>query len=423
MMIDLSNKKVCIVDNGIFPRLAWVLAKKFKEVFYTCPSWVNAFPRTNEAKIGAGIEGVTVVDSLWDVVDAADLFAFPDVFRAEEQKQLAGMGKRVWGSRDGEKLELDRIGTRVMTAKLGLPVPEYVVITGIADLRLYLKEHKNVWVKPEGYSRGHFETFKSPSYEARESRLNRIEFELGPEAKTYPFCVDADMPDMLEFGIDGYCVDGQFPSRILWGPEIKGCGYVGRVDDWKDIPCQMTAFEVAFGPWLASKKYRNFYSSEDAIGKNLVSYRRDPCARMANPPGDAYMSFYENTPEIMWWGSEGKLIDPICAGKWAVQIQMHSSFAEQNHVMVSFPPKLEENVAIHFGRKIKDGMWVVLPQSEGNSCLGSVIAWGDSMREAISRAKEVASHVDADCLDMDPDCLDKAADKWKAARDMGLIKS
>ncbi|XUM21053.1 hypothetical protein ACRAVF_27200 [Bradyrhizobium oligotrophicum S58] len=128
-MTDLSTKSVCVYDYGAFVTLAEYLVGKFGRVFYFCP-WQDAYPSSPPRIVGTGIPGVTRIErDIWDYLDEIDLFIFPEVCDGSLQEHLVSLGKRVWGSRSGEELELDRVGTKKLFKKLGMDVGPYKVVT------------------------------------------------------------------------------------------------------------------------------------------------------------------------------------------------------------------------------------------------------------------------------------------------------
>src|SRR5882724_7828370 len=107
-MTAYTSKTVCVVDNGLFVELALTLTPHFKRVYYFSPWSQSGYPRSNALLIGHGVPNVTRIESIWEVLDEVDLFVFPDVYFGSLQLHLAALGKRVWGGRMGEEIELAR---------------------------------------------------------------------------------------------------------------------------------------------------------------------------------------------------------------------------------------------------------------------------------------------------------------------------
>src|SRR6185437_5774556 len=173
----LETKTCCIVDNGLFPHLAQLLSKSFGNTYYYS-SWETAFPRSNELIIGSGISGVKRIDTIWPIIGDVDIFIFPDIFHGPLQVYLKKTGKRVWGSALGENLETMRGLSKKWLRDLGLPVGPYRQIRGLDNLRDYLKDNENQFVKISR-TRGDMETFHAKNYKLIEPRLDELEHSFG----------------------------------------------------------------------------------------------------------------------------------------------------------------------------------------------------------------------------------------------------
>src|SRR5258708_15118766 len=118
-MSEVSSKTVLCVDHGLFLPLAIKLAESFQRVLYYSP-WEKGFPILNDCVIGDGFENVERVDDIWEHLKDVDLFLFPDLQHSGLQLHLESLGKRVWGSREGDDLELSRSFLKHPQAQLGL---------------------------------------------------------------------------------------------------------------------------------------------------------------------------------------------------------------------------------------------------------------------------------------------------------------
>lgn len=415
--MNLSDITCCVVDHGLFVEIARALGKVYKKVYYYTP-WESAFPKMQTGEIGRGIQEIELLDSPFKKLDEIDLFVFPDVNHGAMQDHLASIGKRVWGSRSGEFLELDRVGAKKMMAEKGLPVSDYVVLKGLSAVRDYLKTHRNSWVKVAKY-RGNFETFQAENYSLAEPRLDEIEYQLGPFSEVAEFIVEANLPNRFEVAVDAYCIDGRFPRKVMYGVEIKDLGYIGMVSDYDAIPEPITRYDRTMGPYLKEVKYRGFYSAECRIGKDHVPYMIDHCARAGSPPNELYQEMYKNLGEIVWMGAAGKVIEPQMAAKFGAEILIHSQWADKNWQAVDFPEDYRDYIKLRNCAKV-GGKWYIIPQSTGMPEIGSVIGMGATMREAIARAREVANSVRGYYVDIPDNSLDKAEEEIEKARSFGL---
>jgi hypothetical protein len=148
---------------------------------------------------------------------------------------LEKMGKRVWGTRNAEELEIYREVCKEQMEELGLAVQPWKIVKGVSALEAHLKAHKDQHVKIDRW-RGVTETFFSPSWEIVEPKVHAIADTLGGFKEDLEFIVEDDLPDRVEVGLDTYCIDGVWPVNTLFGIECKDCGYIGQMVKWKDIP-------------------------------------------------------------------------------------------------------------------------------------------------------------------------------------------
>jgi hypothetical protein len=417
-MTDLSKKKAVIVDNGLFAELARVMAREYEEVFYYCP-WEDAFPLINDTFIGYGVENITLIDSPFKVLDEIQIAVFPDIYFGAMQEYLEGQGIRVWGSRLGEELEIDRVRTKELMAKKVLPVGKYEVVKGMDALRVFLKDHKNQYVKlADGRFRGHFETFKAENYNLIEPRLDEIQTQFGPFKNIIEFVVEEQLPDKVEIGVDCYCIDGQFPEKTLYGVEIKGTSYVGAMGEWSKMPPELTDWGNSMSGLLKAYRYRNFLSSEYRIGKDRVSYMIDACCRMPTPPSEGSQEWYENINEIIWEGAAGKMVQPKIKSKFLAEIIIHSDWSENHPQPVEYPKQYRDNIKLRNAVRV-DRKWYTLPQKAG-TLIGGISGFGDTIKEACDMAIEIAGSVRGYGLDISLDSLNAAEEEWE--KTMEIIK-
>jgi hypothetical protein len=402
MKQSYKTKSVCVVDMGLFIELAVKLTEWFGKVYYFMPWQASAFPKSNSRLVGTGLDGITIVRYIWDIVDEVDLFVFPDVYLGDLQQELIRQGKLVFGSRRGDELELHR-----STAKEHL-----------AALRKYLKEHKNQFVKVN-ITRGDFETFESHNYRLSEPKLDELESSLGAKKTQLEFVVEEKIDNAVETGYDGFCIDGQYPATALAGIEIKDKCYLMKVLPYSKLPEEITSFNAAISPTLKEYQYRNFMSTEIRVTEDKVPYMIDFCARCGSPPSEIMMELISNLPDVMWYGAGGVCIDIETSHKWAAEILLQSAWADNYWQAVQFPPKLREFVKLRNIAKI-DGEYYVVPQSSSCPEIGAVVGVGDTMEEAIEMAKEVCKQVDGYFVANFPSALDEAVEEIEKLADFGI---
>ena len=415
MLQSYKTKSVCVFDSGQFIELAVTLSKHFGRVYYHCP-WRDGVPNSNLRMIGDDVPGLIKINNFFDIVDDTDLFVFPENFYGDLQTHLVSLGKRVWGSRHGDELELYRDDAKKYFAKVGLPVAPYEVVTGLTALRKYLKEHDNQYVKVN-VTRGTTESFHAKTYRLIEAKLDELEHKIGAKKFTMDFIIEAAIDDVIsEVGYDGFCIDGQFPSVSLVGPEIKDKAYVGKMVKYSELPDEVTGVNDALSDALEQYQYRNFMSTEIRITKDKTPYLIDLTQRSPSPPGEAYLLQWKNLPDILWYGAEGKCIDPEYDHKWVAILVVDSDRAEKGWLTVDFPKKYRENIKFRNLCMIGKDCWVV-PKNVPWPEAASVVTQADSMEDAIALCKEIAKQIEGEGVEVCPEALDKAEVEIQKLRD------
>lgn len=404
-MTDLADKTVCVVDFGPFLSFADTLAESFGRTLLYVP-WETTMPDSSTLLIGSGMPGVEKVDSIWPHIDEIDLFVFPDIHHGALQVYLDSIGKRVWGSRMGEELEVFRDFSKAAFKKAGAPIAPYVVLTGLAALRTHLHAHEDQYVKVNR-ARADCETFHAETYRLAEPRLDQLAHTLGPRQETIEFIVEDSIPDAVEVAWDGYCVDGEFPARCLVGIETKDKGYVGVMQEYGDVTDGLRELNAIAGPLLKDYQYRNFWSMEARITKDGTPWLIDPCARAGSPPHEVELLAYTNLAEILWHGSVGELVDPIPADPWAAQVQLRSDAPPDTWQALEIPSEHARQVKLHFRARIK-GRDYVTPAGVKQGIIGSVCATGPSLEAVKESVGAVAKDLKGCYLDAPLHALDDA---------------
>ena len=415
--VNLKTKIAMVIDDGLFLEMACKMGEKFKEVLYYTP-WECPYPTMNTGMVGYGMPNITKALSIWDRFDEVDIFIFPSIYFGPLAVHIENCGKRVWSSKNGEEIEIYRNKQKKHMIKLGLPVAPYQVVKGMAALRDYLKLHNNVYVKIDLW-RGQFETFASPSYSVVEPILDEIEYKMGPLKYITEFLIEDRLKDKVEIGCDMYTVDGKFPSKSLIGIEIKDMGYVGEFRNYEDVPKEVTNFNTKMANTFKNYRYRGFFSTEIRVGKDHKDYMIDFTARAPSPPNELYQELYSNLAEIIWYGSEGVLIDPIPAKKWGVQAMMYSSWGENEFLPIKFPESIKKYVKLMNSVKINN-LYYTVPQPKGCSVVGAVIGMGNTLEEAMKMLKENADQVKAHDLDIKINFMDQAKEQMKKTQEFGI---
>lgn len=412
-----KSKTVCVIDNGLFVELAVTLAKDFGTVLYYAP-WEFTFPRTNRMLLGAGIPSVTKVDSFWPFLAEIDLFVFPDVNFGPLQLHLVSLGKRVWGARMGEELELDRDASKKHLRSIGIDIGEYAVITGMDALREHLKAHENQFVKVSR-TRGDMESFGALNYDLIEPLLDDLEHQFGAKKNMMEFIVEEEIPDAVEIGYDGWTIDGQFAQGATVGIETKDKGFVMKSGRYEDIPQPLRDINAKLAGTFEQMQYRGFFSSEVRLTKDGKAYVIDPCCRLPSPPSQLYWIMITNWADILWEGAGGTIVEPQFQAKWGAEMIITSGWAEKNWQPIEFPDEIRDNVRITNLTMI-DGKYYFVPQEHEMPEIGGVVALGETMDEAIKAVQEVAEDIKGYCIETSKGALDAAAEQIEKLKEFGI---
>ena len=422
---DPSDVVALVVDNGLFVEIAIKLAQTYKKVYYYVP-WESAFAKMNLTHIGYGMENIEVVDSIYGPhFDDVDLFVFPDIYFGYEQEMLEKMGKKVWGSRTGECLELKREGMKEILHALDLPVGKFTHIKGIANLRAFLKANDGqvFHVKIDKH-RGSFETFRVDSYKDVEPKLDEVEFNAGAFKSIMEFTVEEDLPDRVEVGTDCWAITDdegncQYPEHLISGIEIKDVGFASIFKKYSDLPEVVTRFNERMKPVFAAYGWRGFVSTEVRVGKDMEPYMIDLCARAPSPPNELYQEAYSNLADCVWYGANGIVIEPEATAKYGAEIMLHSSWADKGWQPVNFPPEIRDRVKLRNATKIDD-VYYAIPQSCGLPEIGAVIGLGDTLKEALDDAVANAEQVSGYYLDAKMGAIDDIKKQCEKLEELGL---
>ena len=389
-MTDFSTKSVVVVDNGLFSEAATTLASSFGKVYYTSP-WVADYPSSYRTELGEGFPEYERIEDIWDVVDDVDLFVFPELHQGPLQDYLVGRGKRVWGSRNGEELEVYRKEAKEYFESLSIPQAPYKVITGMTALRKYIKsrDKDKLWIKIS-LTRSDTETFCAEGYDMVKTRLDDFQARFGPTSEYREFIVEDNLPDTYDLAIDTYCIDGQYPQQSLLGNEQKDEGYIGVVKQWNEFPPKLTEIYEKLSPALKDFEYRNFFAVECRTGKSGM-WLSDPCCRVGSPIFELELHMIKNFAEIVWEGAGGKMVQPQYRGKYGFEILLESQWVNEHPLLVEYPEEFRDQIKFRYATQFPDGLWI-MPQRQGPA-FGSVVAYGDSIDACVEEVEEIASQI------------------------------
>ncbi len=399
---ETSDKCVLVYDNGLFLPLALKLSESFGRTLYYSP-WENSYPVLNDCVIGDGFENVERVDDIFEHLDEFDLVVFPDVRNSGLQKHLESIGKRVWGSRECDDLELKRMLLKKKQEQMALNVPKYKSIIGLDELRAFLKDHEDLFIKISQY-RGVMETFHHLDYAHSQPILDHLSVLLGPLQNEFPFLVEWPIPDALELGFDGYSVDGNFPSIAIQGWEKKDKGLIASVQKYEDLPKQVLEVNEAFSLLLEKHKYRNFFSTEIRV-RDDEGYLIDLTCRAGCPSIESQLQLWKNLSEIIWHGAVGEMVDPEPAGKFAVECMISHQDDKSRWRLLEVPDEIEDNIKPYYCCRLSDGLLAFPPLAFSSETVGSIVCIGDTLESAIDELKEKAQLLEGQPINVQIDSI------------------
>lgn len=418
-MIDLSDKTVAVIGNGLESCAAERLARDVGRLIYWIP-WVSSFPTSHLRHIGDGLEGVERVDYIWDYADQIDLWVFLDCNFGDMQTYLRQHGHRVWGAGKAEELELFRWSAKEFQKQAGLPVQPCRIITGIPALREYLQKltkGQKVHVKLS-QTRGDDESYAVSDYEQVRPRLDDFQLRLGPVSDIYEFIVEDDIPDSQEYGYDGFNIDGQWPKTACFGFEQKDQLYCGTVLPYDKLPKGAQTVNEALSPLFKKYGYRGFYSSEirEKVGK---AYLIDSTARNPVPPGECYLEWWDNYAEILWEGAGGNLVDIKPCAPYVFEFILYAEQAAKHWQAVKYPREMAKFVKLFNHTRINGTDWIV-PTKSRLVQIGGVLGFGQTMQEAHDQAVEHADQVEGDSVEILTESVPKLWETIRAGAKNGI---
>jgi hypothetical protein len=413
---SVIDKTICIVDSGLFTELAIRLAREFREVRSHVP-WAAEFPTINDRAMGSGLPAVQWIEDpyLDEVFETTDIYMFPDIFRAGDQQLLERAGKLVWGSHTGDDLETRRIWFRKLQEKLGMPVPEYEIVTGMTELERFLEKfNARCFVKTTSKIRGSFETQEIKDFEQSQYWLLSKRLELGAGAERVQFMVEMPIDTPFETGIDTHCIDGQFPKTPMQGIEIKGNLILSSAQTKSPTPKPLDDALSILAPELKKRRYRNFLSAE--FRGNILT---DFCARAPNPGIGVEMEMTKNLGEIIYRGAQGELVESEFEFEFGIQAAIFHGHDKDLWKQFRLPEDLRRWVKLMEFCQV-EGLYQIIPRPPHGEKIGWLLGVGDSIEAAAKHLFENAERLKDYPFDIKTDALEEAVKQAHEMEKQGM---
>ena len=412
-MKSTSEVTACVIDCGLFIPFARRLAEDFNRVLFYNPER-RSFPSLKQGCIGAGFDDIESTLDFWPHLDEIDLFCFPDIGHAGLQAHLKSIGKSVWGSGGHDRLEINREFFLKKLGELGLQVPQFSVCVGMVQLRDYLKQHEDQYVKVSRW-RGDLETTHWRSWAMDRGWLDWLGYSLGPMQDHVRFLVFPAIDTPLEIGGDTYCVKGQWPGTMLNGLEHKDTTYFSSVSRRSEMPGQIQEILEAFGPELSG--YANQWSMEVRV-KGDHAYFIDATCRGGMPSSASQQMLWNNFGEIVWAGANGELVEPDPVAKFSIECMVSSKTCKDSWDLVELPERIDRSVRFSNCCRM-DGCYAFPPDEFFSGDLGWLCVVADTQRGALDMAKWVADQL-PDGLDANLENLTGLIKEIEAGEQAGI---
>lgn len=399
-----NSETLMLFDYGCFSYMAERLAKDFEKVYLYCP-WEKSFPVVNDYIIGQGMEGVIKVQNVWDVFEEIDIWVFPDLHYGAFQKWLKNKGKKVFGACKGEEMEYDRTKMEEIMKSVGLDVPPGDNFTGMTALREHLKNNDNLFIKTNIF-RGNHETWHHENYDLSKPILDELAHSLGANAEQEVFLAKKPIEDAIEYGYDGFCVNGKYPETTIFGIEIKDRGYVGCAMDYDDLPSLVKEINKKLSSIFKKYQYTGWYSNEIRAINDKKGYLIDQTTRMPEPPGGLAIEMIDNFSECVNDVANGEIPDLKFSYKYGVELIIKSSWAKDELQAIYYPDEIKDFVKIK-NKCVIDGVTYFVPQGDGMTEIGAVVACSNDLEDAFLEVQYKAKQIKGYCIEIDFSCIDE----------------
>ncbi len=148
-----------------------------------------------------------------------------------------------------------------------------------------------------------------------------------------------------------------------------------------------------------------------------MPYLIDPTIRLAAPGVAAIQcELIENYSEVVYGMATGRKVRPVIRHKYAFAVSLDSSEAAKTFVNISFPKEMRRWVKLRMAVRHEGDYYSVPPFDS----LGSVIAFGDSIKETVDLGRERAAQVDAINIDVDFAGIERLLDAVQTGKRYGI---
>jgi phosphoribosylamine-glycine ligase len=417
-MMDASKMTLLCMDYGQQTKFAQAMALKFETVYYWNPNIHDGFQDVRDVEIGKGLTNVIKITEWTTVIPEVDLIAFTDCYEPGLQQYFRDQGIPVFGSGHSSLLETDRVYLKNVLETLGLPIGPYEIVNGIDYLEYVLREKEEVYIKNN--HRQNFETTKWKNWRLSKGELKRMRNEVGIFGNKETYIVEDKLEGIIECGIDTFVVDGAYPDVVSTGIEIKDTGYLNCLMNYNELPKQVKEVTDKLAPIFSDLGYRGFHSNEIIIGTDMLGYLIDATCRLGQPPNDLLVNLISNYDECLVQVANG--IVPLIKSdyKYGCQLILKSEMAKQDDTPIMVPDQYKQFVSVKNLFIDPEGTWYYARRGLAMCEIGSVCGVGNTLKQAIEMATEIANSIEAEDAHVELACIDKGMESLKKLSKAGI---
>jgi muramidase (phage lysozyme) len=127
----------------------------------------------------------------------------------------------------------------------------------------------------------------------------------------------------------------------------------------------------------------------------------------------------KNLPDILWYGSEGKVIEPDIPSKYGAELVIHSDWVKDHPLKVEYPEEIADKVKLRYRSEFNGETWI-MPQLADDPGVGAVVEHGNDLEEVIEKCKETAAKIQGHQVENFSRSFPVALEKIKKLKSLGI---
>lgn len=391
-----KGHKFLVGDLGLYVEQANALSDNGKnEVKYTTV-WASPYPEYKNYAIGKNFGHLQKELRFWDWVNWSDCVVFFDVHQGDIVSFLRRNypEKSVFGAGEGSKLEEDRWLLKKVLKGVELPVQKSVKITGITNLKKFLKDNPKYYVKMNIF-RGDMESFQSDTLEKSELRIDRLALNYGPHKEEAVFILEEPIDTPVEIGFDGFFNGVDYGDKSFLGYEYHKNLYIAKVIDNKDMPVPLKETMDKLKPVLSKLDYRGALSTEEKIFSPVKHYFLDICCRLPAPLSSGYVEWIKNFSDVVYKVGKKEPFKLDVPYKYVGAIALESGIAKDDYLRID----IKDHSRVKYKMVCSENGKNYAVKGQDSVCV--ITVGGNSVDEVINKIKKSVDLVEGDGIDKD----------------------